>query len=254
VDVGTSRSYLNRNNLHVAQGPPFPSNSARMKLHDTYIHTYNWTQPPWPWNWAVPRTQPRTFQQRIEPEASLPPPRRSSTFSHPCTRPVQIIPLHTLSKIHFNIIQPHTSWSSSGLLPSVFTPTSYVHSSSTLFLLHVLSMLSPFTWLWFPLTNATGHEAPPPRYAALINVLLLQLSAVPIPSTASPCPHTPTANSSFSDETNYQANTEPQAKLYVCICEIWSYSTRDNKILHPPIEIWSYSTRDNKILHPSISF
>jgi hypothetical protein len=53
----------------------------------------------------------------------------------------QIDPIHTipsyLSKIHFNIAHPSTSWSSKWALLA-FPPISYMHSSSPPFVLHAL--------------------------------------------------------------------------------------------------------------------
>jgi hypothetical protein len=58
------------------------------------------------------------------------------------TNPVHTAPSY-LSKIHFNIILPLTSRPSFLL---AFPPKSYMHSSPTLWLIHVLPISSSLTW------------------------------------------------------------------------------------------------------------
>jgi hypothetical protein len=80
------------------------------------------------------------------PKVSLPFSQETSTGLYPESDDFsQYHPILSLSKIHFNIIHPPTSWSSSGLSPSGF-PTKFLHAF--LFspcVLHDLSALSLLT-------------------------------------------------------------------------------------------------------------
>jgi hypothetical protein len=83
----------------------------------------------------------------MQHEGSLPCSQEPSTG--PYLKPDQIhtIPLY-LSKIHFSIIHPPTSWSVFLVVSFLlaFPQISYMHSSSLSFLLHALPISSSLTW------------------------------------------------------------------------------------------------------------
>jgi hypothetical protein len=84
------------------------------------------------------RSPSRTSQNFMEPEGSIPCSQEPSTGPYP--EPYQSNPIHSilsyLSKLHFNIVHPPTSWSSSSSFLLACPPISYMHSCSPPFVIH----------------------------------------------------------------------------------------------------------------------
>jgi hypothetical protein len=117
----------------------------------------------------------------------------------------QINPVHTtpsgLSKIHFIVVHPPTSWSSGFSTNIVY---SFLFSP---FVLHALPISSSSTLsFWLYLANRTSYEAP--HYVVFFNLLSLQL----LPSKYSP-QHPVLKHPQSASETKFRTDTEPQAKL-----------------------------------------
>jgi hypothetical protein len=141
----------------------FPVATARRRRSGrVYYHslTHSVTHGAVPFLRSCQLCNSRTCQHFMEPEGSLP------CSQDPQLVPIlsQINPIHAmpsyLSKIHFNIVHPPTSWSSQWSLSFFGFPTNILYAFLfSPFVLHALP-ISSLTWsFWLCLEKSTSYES-----------------------------------------------------------------------------------------------
>jgi hypothetical protein len=143
---------------------------------------------------------------------------RAHQWSLSWPRSIQSIPPHLISRRFILILYTHLHLGlPSGLSFLVFPQVSYMHPSSTPFMLHALQSSSSLTWsFWLYLAKSTSYEAP--RYAVFLQSPIMSsffnlyiLLSTLFPNTLTVCvPH-------LMSETKFHTHTEPQAKWLFCV-------------------------------------